>query len=746
MSRPSEMEIVDQQIHDSDRDKFCTGKATVQDYCKEMVQDQCKGLQLLSLDDSIKEVSAEDLDERSDPQVLAQRLQKLEGLSVVEETNRSIQFDPGEKPSKIILETWGVTAQNVSDFTRYCGTLGSPFLFFKSFQLTDNANDLSLCLVMVDACNFASLSSRDVTFECGRTYVCALCVVAAHGLAGIMHVLVNIVLKPNEAEGVKSTLRYVSSNRFPSGNYPASEQDKRQDVLVHWCHGAPGIALTLVKAVEVFGDDEFLEAVVDATEVKTVKLQSIDIKNESLDDMKQKSEIILGKQDVIELAQHSKVVSVFTRTISCAGLKPTIAAIEANTEIALASRETLIDGWSDMLLLMLYTMSWSKRIYMKGSIVVLVRNIDKCSLMIILACTWYGKPVIINLNELLCDLYRFRLLLMDKVYIDYALEKLNYLKECRYEPLVWLYEEYPPDDPYLVVGVGERSLIANLSAANCYKSEHLKKPENWALVKKAKYLYIAGFCLTVSPNSIQLVAEHTAAKNKVFSMNLSVPFLGEFFKDVQVKALPYVDFVFGNETEARTFSKVRGWETDDVAEISLKISQWPKASRTHKRITVISQDIDALSMKNELIEDERLIVAVKKLWSRAGKDTSLEDQWILDKGLKTEIETLGSIRHKNIIKLYSYFASFNCKQLVYEYMLNGILWDALHKGWLLLDWPIRYQIALGVVKGLSYPKLMERKELVLGRLLLNLEDKVLFPGDGNVINWDERARDWNHSR
>lgn len=33
-----------------------------------------------------------------------------------------------------------------------------------------------------------------------------------------------------------------------------------------------------------------------------------------------------------------------------------------------------------------------------------------------------------------------------------------------------------------VVG-GERSLIANLSAANCYKVEHLKKPENWALGK-----------------------------------------------------------------------------------------------------------------------------------------------------------------------------------------------------------------------------------------------------------------------
>ncbi|GLT88850.1 hypothetical protein SLE2022_068590 [Rubroshorea leprosula] len=28
---------------------------------------------------------------------------------------------------------------------------------------------------------------------------------------------------------------------------------------------------------------------------------------------------------------------------------------------------------------------------------------------------------------------------------------------------------------------GERSMAANLSAANCYKSEHLKRPENWAL-------------------------------------------------------------------------------------------------------------------------------------------------------------------------------------------------------------------------------------------------------------------------
>ncbi|KAJ6717648.1 hypothetical protein OIU79_005747 [Salix purpurea] len=96
-----------------------------------------------------------------------------------------------------------------------------------------------------------------------------------------------------------------------------------------------------------------------------------------------------------------------------------------------------------------------------------------------------------------------------------------------------------------VVG-GERSLIANLSAANCYKSEHLKRPENWKLVEKAKYFYIAGFFLTVSPESIMLVAEHAAANNK----------------------------------------------TENVEEIALKISQSHKASGAHKRITVITQGAD----------------------------------------------------------------------------------------------------------------------------------------------------------
>ncbi|CAN1797851.1 Adenosine kinase 2 [Linum perenne] len=149
-----------------------------------------------------------------------------------------------------------------------------------------------------------------------------------------------------------------------------------------------------------------------------------------------------------------------------------------------------------------------------------------------------------------------------------------------------------------VVG-GQSSLVANLSAANCYKAEHLKQSENWALVEKAKYYYIAGFFLTVSPESMLLVAEHAAANNKMFLTNLSAPFICEFYNDGLEKVLVYADLVFGIEIEATMFAKVHGWETDNVEEIAVRISQWPKASRSRKRITVITRGAEPTIVAEE---------------------------------------------------------------------------------------------------------------------------------------------------
>lgn len=96
----------------------------------------------------------------------------------------------------------------------------------------------------------------------------------------------------------------------------------------------------------------------------------------------------------------------------------------------------------------------------------------------------------------------------------------------------------------LITGT-ERSLITDLLAANNYKVEHLKKPEIWQLVEDAKFYYTGGFFLTVSPPSAMLIAEHAAKNNKVFAMNLSAPFISQFFTKPLDELLPYVDIVFG---------------------------------------------------------------------------------------------------------------------------------------------------------------------------------------------------------
>lgn len=57
------------------------------------------------------------------------------------------------------METWGFSGQTVEDFTLYSGTLGAAFLLFRAYQVTGNANELSLCLEIVKACDAASASS-----------------------------------------------------------------------------------------------------------------------------------------------------------------------------------------------------------------------------------------------------------------------------------------------------------------------------------------------------------------------------------------------------------------------------------------------------------------------------------------------------------------------------------------------------------------------------------------------------------
>ncbi|MED6176900.1 hypothetical protein PIB30_092760 [Stylosanthes scabra] len=97
------------------------------------------------------------------------------------------------------------------------------------------------------------------------------------------------------------------------------------------------------------------------------------------------------------------------------------------------------------------------------------------------------------------------------------------------------------------------------------------------------------------------------------------------------------------------------------------------------------------------------VVAVKKLWgatnngNRTGIVGSEKDEF------DVEVETLGKIRHKNIVRLWCCCNSGDSRLLVYEYMPNGNLADMLKSSKKsLLDWPTRYKIAIDAAEGLSY--------------------------------------------
>lgn len=88
-------------------------------------------------------------------------------------------------------------------------------------------------------------------------------------------------------------------------------------------------------------------------------------------------------------------------------------------------------------------------------------------------------------------------------------------------------------------------------------------------------------------------------------------------------------------------------------------------------------------------------VAIKQL---VGHGTSRSDH-----GFAAEIQTLGKIRHRHIVRLLGYVRNKDTNLLLYEYMSNGSLGEVLHgsKG-AHLQWESRYRIAVEAAKGLCY--------------------------------------------
>ncbi|ERM96432.1 probable serine/threonine-protein kinase At1g01540 [Amborella trichopoda] len=105
---------------------------------------------------------------------------------------------------------------------------------------------------------------------------------------------------------------------------------------------------------------------------------------------------------------------------------------------------------------------------------------------------------------------------------------------------------------------------------------------------------------------------------------------------------------------------------------------------------------------------DNTIVAIKNLLNNRGQ---------AEREFKVEVEAIGRVRHKNLVRLLGYCVEGAYRMLVYEYVDNGNLDQWLHGDvgqHSLLTWDIRMNIILGTAKGLAYlheglePKVVHR--------------------------------------
>lgn len=83
----------------------------------------------------------------------------------------------------------------------------------------------------------------------------------------------------------------------------------------------------------------------------------------------------------------------------------------------------------------------------------------------------------------------------------------------------------------------------------------------------------------------------------------------------------------------------------------------------------------------------------------------LRDNAHSEKQFKAEMNTLGRLRHRNLVPLLGYCIAGQEKLLVYKHMANGSLWDCLHSKENTennLDWTARVKIGIGGARGMAW--------------------------------------------
>jgi len=109
----------------------------------------------------------------------------------------------------------------------------------------------------------------------------------------------------------------------------------------------------------------------------------------------------------------------------------------------------------------------------------------------------------------------------------------------------------------------------------------------------------------------------------VFALNLSAPFIPQFFKVQLEQVFPYCDFVIGNESEAAAWASAAGLaDKNDILAIAKSIATLPKSNPSRPRTVVITQGSNSTVLVSATNPDKPTTFPVDPLTDEQIVDTN----------------------------------------------------------------------------------------------------------------------------
>ncbi|KAK3155814.1 hypothetical protein QOZ80_2AG0099020 [Eleusine coracana subsp. coracana] len=162
--------------------------------------------------------------------------------------------------------------------------------------------------------------------------------------------------------------------------------------------------------------------------------------------------------------------------------------------------------------------------------------------------------------------------------------------------------------------------------------------------------------------------------------------------------------------------------TDDEENVESSGGAWPWRLTAFQRVGFTSADVVACVKEANVVgmgatgvvykaQLPRATIAVKKLWRPSSQAQETPETETRTAEVLKEVNLLGRLRHRNIVRMLGYVHNDRDAMMLYEFMPNGSLWDALHAHpteeqsrahQLMDDWVSRYDVAAGVAQGLAY--------------------------------------------